>query len=31
MLETPIGTIKGRMRLGLQKLRLQLGPMQVIS
>ena len=31
MLETPIGTIKGRMRLGLQKLRLQLGPMQVLS
>jgi RNA polymerase sigma-70 factor (ECF subfamily) len=31
MLDIPIGTIKGRMRLGLQKLRLQLGPMQVIS
>jgi RNA polymerase sigma-70 factor, ECF subfamily len=26
MLDTPIGTIKGRMRLGLQKLRLQLDP-----
>jgi RNA polymerase sigma-70 factor (ECF subfamily) len=26
MLNTPIGTIKGRMRLGLQKLRSQLGP-----
>ncbi len=26
MLDTPIGTIKGRMRLGLQKLRSQLGP-----
>ena len=31
MLDTPIGTIKGRMRLGLQKMRLQLGPMQVLS
>jgi RNA polymerase sigma-70 factor (ECF subfamily) len=28
MLETPIGTIKGRMRLGLEKLRGQLGGMQ---
>lgn len=27
MLETPIGTIKGRMRLGLEKMRHQLGPM----
>ena len=26
MLETPIGTVKGRMRLGLAKLRSQLGP-----
>jgi RNA polymerase sigma-70 factor (ECF subfamily) len=26
MLDTPIGTIKGRMRLGLQKLRSQLDP-----
>ena len=25
MLETPIGTVKGRMRLGLEKLRSQLG------
>jgi RNA polymerase sigma-70 factor (ECF subfamily) len=29
MLNTPIGTIKGRMRLGLQKLRSQLGPAEV--
>jgi RNA polymerase sigma-70 factor (ECF subfamily) len=29
MLDTPIGTIKGRMRLGLQKLRSQLGPAEV--
>jgi RNA polymerase sigma-70 factor (ECF subfamily) len=29
MLNTPIGTVKGRMRLGLQKLRSQLGYMQV--
>jgi RNA polymerase sigma-70 factor, ECF subfamily len=26
MLDTPIGTVKGRMRLGLQKMRSQLGP-----
>jgi len=26
MLETPIGTVKGRMRLGLAKMRAQLGP-----
>jgi len=26
MLETPIGTVKGRMRLGLAKMRDQLGP-----
>jgi RNA polymerase sigma-70 factor (ECF subfamily) len=26
MLDTPIGTIKGRMRLGLEKMRHQLGP-----
>src|SRR3954469_21190083 len=26
MLETPIGTVKGRMRLGLAKMRTQLGP-----
>ena len=25
MLETPIGTVKGRMRLGLKKMRDQLG------
>jgi DNA-directed RNA polymerase specialized sigma24 family protein len=25
MLETPVGTVKGRMRLGLKKLRDQLG------
>src|ERR1700689_1531029 len=25
MLDTPVGTIKGRMRLGLQKMRVQLG------
>jgi RNA polymerase sigma-70 factor (ECF subfamily) len=25
MLETPIGTVKGRMRLGLEKMRGQLG------
>src|SRR6202161_1807493 len=31
MLDTPIGTIKGRMRLGLQKMRSQLGPRQVFS
>ena len=24
MLETPVGTVKGRMRLGLQKMRLAL-------
>jgi len=29
MLDMPIGTIKGRMRLGLQKLRAQLGPAEV--
>lgn len=28
MLETPIGTVKGRMRLGLQKMRAALGPME---
>jgi RNA polymerase sigma-70 factor, ECF subfamily len=31
MLDTPIGTVKGRMRLGLQKMRSQLGPEQVAS
>jgi RNA polymerase sigma-70 factor (ECF subfamily) len=30
MLDTPIGTIKGRMRLGLQKLRSQLGPAEAM-
>jgi RNA polymerase sigma-70 factor, ECF subfamily len=30
MLDTPVGTIKGRMRLGLQKMRSQL-PGQVVS
>jgi RNA polymerase sigma-70 factor (ECF subfamily) len=28
MLDTPIGTVKGRMRLGLKKLRQQLGGLQ---
>lgn len=28
MLETPIGTVKGRMRLGLEKMRGQLGGLQ---
>ncbi len=31
MLDTPIGTIKGRMRLGLQKMRSQLRSERVIS
>lgn len=31
MLDTPIGTVKGRMRLGLQKLRSQLGPAEAVS
>jgi RNA polymerase sigma-70 factor, ECF subfamily len=31
MLETPVGTIKGRMRLGLQKMRSQLHSEQVTS
>jgi RNA polymerase sigma-70 factor (ECF subfamily) len=31
MLETPIGTVKGRMRLGLEKMRHQLGGWQEIS
>jgi RNA polymerase sigma-70 factor, ECF subfamily len=31
MLETPVGTIKGRMRLGLQKMRSQLHSEQVAS
>jgi RNA polymerase sigma-70 factor (ECF subfamily) len=29
MLDTPVGTIKGRMRLGLQKMRSQLSPERV--
>jgi RNA polymerase sigma-70 factor (ECF subfamily) len=29
MLDTPIGTVKGRMRLGLQKLRMQLSQPEV--
>jgi RNA polymerase sigma-70 factor (ECF subfamily) len=31
MLDTPIGTVKGRMRLGLQKMRSQLSSPEVIS
>ncbi len=31
MLDTPVGTIKGRMRLGLQKMRSQLRSGQVLS
>jgi RNA polymerase sigma-70 factor, ECF subfamily len=31
MLETPVGTIKGRMRLGLQKMRSQLSSERVTS
>jgi RNA polymerase sigma-70 factor, ECF subfamily len=31
MLDTPIGTIKGRMRLGLDKMRTQLGSAGVLS
>jgi RNA polymerase sigma-70 factor (ECF subfamily) len=30
MLEAPVGTIKGRMRLGLKKMRAQLGEGQVV-
>jgi RNA polymerase sigma-70 factor, ECF subfamily len=31
MLDTPIGTVKGRMRLGLEKLRSHLGGWQVVG
>jgi RNA polymerase sigma-70 factor (ECF subfamily) len=31
MLDAPVGTIKGRMRLGLQKMRSQLSSQQVLS
>jgi len=31
MLDTPIGTVKGRMRLGLQKMQLQLRSIQVTT
>ena len=31
MLETPIGTVKGRMRLGLEKMRGQLGGLQELT
>ena len=30
MLDTPIGTIKGRMRLGLEKMRAQLGGLKEV-
>jgi len=30
MLETPIGTVKGRMRLGLEKMRVQLGGLREV-
>lgn len=31
MLETPIGTVKGRMRLGLEKMRAQLGGLREVT
>jgi RNA polymerase sigma-70 factor (ECF subfamily) len=31
MLDTPVGTVKGRMRLGLQKLRSHLGGWEAVS
>ena len=31
MLQTPIGTVKGRMRLGLEKLRAQLGGLREVT
>jgi RNA polymerase sigma-70 factor (ECF subfamily) len=30
MLETPVGTVKGRMRLGLEKMRAQLGGLREV-
>jgi DNA-directed RNA polymerase specialized sigma24 family protein len=30
MLQAPIGTVKGRMRLGLEKLRAQLGGLREV-
>ncbi|CAN5499522.1 sigma-70 family RNA polymerase sigma factor [soil metagenome] len=30
MLETPLGTVKGRMRLGLEKMRVQLGGLREV-
>jgi RNA polymerase sigma-70 factor (ECF subfamily) len=30
MLDTPIGTVKGRMRLGLEKMRGQLGGLREV-
>ena len=30
MLDTPIGTVKGRMRLGLEKMRAQLGGLREV-
>ena len=31
MLQTPIGTVKGRMRLGLEKMRAQLGSLREVT
>jgi len=31
MLEVPTGTVKGRMRLGMTKLRLSLGALAVVK
>ncbi|MFP5364785.1 MAG: RNA polymerase sigma factor [Thermoleophilia bacterium] len=31
MIDTPIGTVKGRMRLGLEKMRAQLGGMREVT
>ena len=30
MLDVPIGTVKGRMRLGLEKMRAQLGGLREV-